>query len=41
MRRAVRRDLEARAMKLIIGLVIIVALAYLGYRIFFVNARRR
>ncbi len=26
-------------MKFIIGLVIIVALAYLGYRMFFVNAR--
>ncbi len=30
---------DARAMKLLIGLVIIIALAYLGYRMFFVNAR--
>ena len=28
-------------MKILIGLVIIVGLAYLGYRMFFVNAHRR
>lgn len=32
---------EGRDMRILIGLAIIIALAYLGYRMFFVNAHKK
>lgn len=32
---------EGRGMRILIGLAIIIALAYLGYRMFFVNAHKK
>ncbi|GAB2635181.1 hypothetical protein GCM10027270_24820 [Nocardioides ginkgobilobae] len=41
MSRAGHGQREGRVMKILIGLAIIVALAYLGYRMFFVNAHKK